>query len=444
MEKDGNAMLTLKEFLQSEVKPALGCTEPGAVALAIARASQELESRNDITAVHVIVSDSIYKNGMDVGIPGANGARGNALAAALAVICGRAEYGLEVLKDCCPEDLPKAMTMRDELVQIVCHAEKHGVYVEATVETATDSVTCFIEEEHSNITRVVKNGTTVFLKTKKTESIGSDKTVQQLIGELSYLQVLEIVDQMDEEDVRYIMAGVEMNKHIAEYGLQQDSLSGLSLGKALKAVIEQHHLEKDLGYLIKSYSYAASDARMAGVQLPVMSSAGSGNHGITAILPIALAGEKLGKSEQEIAAAIIVSHLSTSFVKSRLGRLSPVCGCAVAAGAGATAGLTYLFGGNLQQVAKALQTQLANTAGMICDGAKETCSLKVGTASGEAYTVALLALQGVGIDAPQGVVEASIEKTTDNVGRINREGMSGIDKVMIDILETRNGKSPSI
>jgi L-cysteine desulfidase len=171
--------------------------------------------------------------------------------------------------------------------------------------------------------------------------------------------------------------------------------------------------------------------------MPVMSSAGSGNHGITAILPIAIVGKKLGKSSKEIAKALAISHLSTSFVKSKIGRLSAICGCAVAAGAGAAAGLTILMGGTVAQASMAMNTLLANTAGMLCDGAKESCTLKVGTGASEAYLAALFALEGRGIDFPQGVADVSLEKTTDNMGLINRDGMRDMDHVMINILEKR-------
>jgi L-cysteine desulfidase len=228
-----------------------------------------------------------------------------------------------------------------------------------------------------------------------------------------------------------------MNRAIADYALRSEAAYGLNVGRALADLIAQGGLKDDLCHEVKSYCCAASDARMAGVQMPVMSSAGSGNHGITAILPIALLGERLGKSREEIAKAVAVSHLVTSLVKSKTGRLSPICGCAAAAGAGATAGLTFLQGGTEDQIALAAQTVLADTAGMICDGAKESCSLKVGTAAAEAYLASILGLKGVGVNSPQGVVDAGLDGTTENIGRLNREGMSNVDGVLIDILSER-------
>ncbi len=432
-------MFTLKEFLRKEVKPALGCTEPGAVALAVARASQELASRDAISSVQVDVSDGIYKNGMAVGIPGANGARGNEMAAAMAAISGNAAYGLQVLQDCTDATVAAATRMIEEQrVSIGCLPDKHGVYVEAIVKDLQHSASCIIDGDHSNIVKVTLDGRTVFEKAATASGPNPANSIHDEVMKLTYTELLKLIEKLDPEDVAYLMEGVRMNKAIANYGLEQDSVSGLSLGKTMMTLIRQKKLEGDLNNIIKSYCYAASDARMAGAQLSVMSSAGSGNHGLAAILPIALVGESMDKSETEIARALAVSHLSTTMVKSKLGRLSAICGCAVAAGAGAAAGLTYLMGGSVSQCAKAMKTLLASTAGMLCDGAKGSCSLKVGTAAGEAYLAALFALQDRGVDFPQGVVDDSLEKTTDNMGRINREGMREMDQVMIDILVDRD------
>lgn len=433
-------MLSLKEFLQSEVKPAYGCTEPGAVALAVARACDELD-RSRVSMVKVVVSDSVYKNGMAVGIPGTNGAKGNAVAAALSVFCGRSEYGLEVLKDSTAQDVERAEEwVRLGRVRVVRDPDKSGVYVEAIVSTPDHTASCVIAREHWNICKVTLDGRIVFEKHEGHDAAAtaSGRSVHDIISKMTYEEVIRLADEIDDEDIEYLMHGVELNRRIAEYGLEQGSISGLGLGKGMKTLIEQKRLGDDLGYLVKAYCYAAADARMAGAPLPVMSSAGSGNHGIAAILPIYLVGEKLGKDRREIARAVALSHLSTSFIKSRLGRLSPVCGCAVAAGAGAAAGLVFLMGGDAKAAIQAMQTVLADTAGMVCDGAKESCSLKVGVGAGEAYLAALFALEGMGFSTAQGVVDMSIEKTVDNVSLLNREGMGRVDRVVIDILEARN------
>lgn len=430
-------MPTLKEFLRSEVKPALGCTEPGAVALAVARACGELPDREHVAAVRVTVSANIYKNGMAVGIPGAGGARGNAIAAALGAICGDASRGLEVLAGTTEDDVARAEAwVKEKRATIYCDQDRGGVYVLASVFTPEHKAMCLIEGSHSNIVKVTADGVTVFERERAAASSSgfSDDGFPTLFAD-----VLKMADEMDEEDEDFIWEGVEMNARVADAGIRpargdsQSSSFSLTLrndekvGEFIPVSVE-----------IRTTAAAAAEARMSGVQLPVMSSAGSGNHGITAIIPIAVLGRRVGKSRSDIAKAIAVSHLATSFVKRNLGRLSPVCGCSVAAGAGAAAGMTYLMGGDYDQICSAMSLLLSNIAGMLCDGAKESCALKVGSASSEAYCATEWAMSGQRLTVPQGVFGATIEETVANVGRISREGMKTVDRVMIDILDERH------
>lgn len=429
-------MFTLKEFLRSEVKPALGCTEPGAIALAVARACQELSASEEIKRVEVEVSDSIYKNGMTVGIPGADGARGNEIAAALALLCGKADYGLEVLKDCQYNDILTAKDwVKEGRASVKCNAHKSGIYIKADLYSFHNKISCIIEKGHSNITKIIKSDQVIFQKEdgcQDRKNSSDKKPISEMIRELPYINLTGLIDELDRDDEEYIREGISMNLKIAKFGLDSEN-SGF--GRTMRAMLEKEGLTNELGYMIRFYSYAASDARMSGVPLPVMSSAGSGNHGIVAILPVAIVGERYKKPTKEIIRAITLSHLATSYVKSRIGRLSPVCGCSVAAGAGAAAGITFLLGGSIDQSAVAIKTLLANTAGMICDGAKESCALKVGTAASEAYLSALFSLEDRGISSPQGVVASTIEETINNIGLINREGMKDMDKILIDILK---------
>ena len=431
-------MPTLKEFLRSEVKPALGCTEPGAVALAVARACAELPDRGNVAAVRVTVSANIYKNGMAVGIPGAGGARGNAIAAALGAICGDASRGLEVLAGTKPEDVKKAEAwVEEKRATIYCDQDRGGVYVLASVFTPEHKAMCLIEGSHSNIVKVTADGETTFEKERPS---GASSGFADDGFPTLFADVLKMADEMDGEDEDFIWEGVEMNDRIAAEGLKP--AGGGSLQSSNFGLIVRND-EKVGDFVpvaleIRTTASAAAEARMSGVQLPVMSSAGSGNHGITAIIPIAVLGRRAGKSRSEIAKAIAVSHLATSFVKRNLGRLSPVCGCSVAAGAGAAAGMTYLMGGTYDQICSAMSLLLSNIAGMLCDGAKESCALKVGSASSEAYCAMEWALEGQHLTVPQGVFGASIEETVANVGRVSREGMKTVDRVMIDILDERH------
>lgn len=431
---------TLKEFLASEVKPALGCTEPGAVALAVARARECLDA--PVTAVEVVVSDGIFKNGASVGIPGTEGMKGNNVAAALAVLRGNSHYGLEVLKDCGPDLVPEATALLPR-IRIHADAGRPGVYVYALVHDAEGhSASCTIESRHDNIVQVVHDGREVF-STKSSVDGAVPPAVSEAVRAMTYSQVLAAMYSMTEEDVLYLLQGARMNMDMARKGL--NAPLGLQTGRTLMHNVDCHGKGHDLASLslrIKAFTAAAADARMGGLKEPVMSSAGSGNHGLTAIIPVAMAGEAAGKSSRQVAEALAFSHLSTSYVKSRLGRLSPVCGCTACAGAGAAAGLVYLLSEQesettrVTKAANAMAIILGNLAGMICDGAKDTCALKVGTAAMEACHAALLALEGH-YPALQGIVDESIENTVHNLESISSEGMKHMDRTIIGIVEAR-------
>jgi L-cysteine desulfidase len=438
--------ITLKSFLEKEVKPALGCTEPGAVALAVACAGEKIGDRKSIASVKASVSSSIYKNGMAVGIPGTRGARGNAIAAALGAICGDPKAGLEVLKGSTIEDVDKAdKWVEDGRVTIVCDPDRSGVYVLASVFSPAHKAACLIEGSHSNVVRITLDGTTVFeaggaSAAKPASSDGfADDGFPEVLSE-----ALKLADEMDGDDEAFLMEGIIMNRVVAEAGFNKfvtcaeccECVQGSRFGRALMDFSTEER-KSDVAFQIRSVCAAASDARMSGVLLPVMSSAGSGNHGITAILPADILGKSLGKSEREIAHAVAVSHIATSFVKRRMGRLSPVCGCSIAAGSGAAAGMTSLMGGTAGQVSNAMSLLLSNFAGMLCDGAKESCALKVGSAAEEAYYCAMWSMAGERLCVPQGVYGETIEETAENIGRITKDGMKTVDGVIIEILNDR-------
>ncbi|WP_286953228.1 MULTISPECIES: serine dehydratase subunit alpha family protein [Aminobacterium] len=432
-------MFTVKEFLRSEVKPALGCTEPGAVALAVARAREEAgcECLRD---VEVTVSSSIYKNGIAVGIPGTNGLKGNVIAAALAAICGNAEYGLEVLRDCSDEAVLKAKELVEQgKVKVVADMNKNGVYVRAVVTTENHQSECVIKGSHTNIVNVALDGKSQYTlqgnsqNTQKSE----EKSIPDQIKAMTYGELVRLIEDLDEEDVDYVMEGVRMNMEIAGLGLDPTRKLGLGVGKTMMKLAGDGTDLRTLGDKVKAISAAAADARMSGASFPVMSSAGSGNHGITAILPVSIVADYYQKSREETARAIALSHLTTSFIKSRMGRLSPVCGCSVAAGAGSASGITFLLSGDLWKAEKAAEILVSNLVGMVCDGAKDTCALKVGTGAYEAYCAAMIVLEGNELDGPQGVVGETIEKTVENAAAINVEGMTDVDRIIIEFVSKR-------
>ena len=440
-------MLTLKDFLAKEVRPALGCTDPGAVALAVARACKELPEREEVASVRVTVSGSIYKNGMAVGIPGTRGARGNAMAAAMGAICGDPDLGLEVLRNSTAKDVEKAERwVRDERVTIYCDPDRSGVYVLASIFTPEHKSVCLVSGNYNHIEKVVVDGVTV-MEDRSDPSVSSIGFEDDGFPQI-FTEALKMTNEMDDDDRNFLLSGIEMNRAVAEGGYKPsdvcstcgECVQGSRFGRTLKDIFALEECE-DVALKIRSITAAAADARMSGILLPVMSSAGSGNHGITAILPIAVLGKHLKKSDDDVAKALAISHISTSFVKRRLGRMSVVCGCSVAAGAGSAAGMTYLMGGSEDRMADAMQLLLSNLAGMLCDGAKESCALKVSSASSEAYFAARWAVAGQKLGIPQGVFGSSIEDTIENVAKVTREGMKNVDRVIIEILDQRHRPS---
>lgn len=427
-------MFTFQQFLYNEVKPALGCTEPAAVALAVATARRELGQAAP-QSVFLELSESVYKNGKYVGIPGTNGERGNILAAALGAISGNADAGLEVLNSITLGTLQLAKEwVKEERVEAVCLDGLNGMFVKATVRAVGEECSVTIRGNHTNIVEICRNGEVLFAAAAEEKTAEPQMDIFAEMCGMQFEQIFSLLEEITPEDQEYLIKGVAMNMKVAEEGIQGQSL-GLRVGLSLKQMIENKMIGDDPVNVVRLLAAAASDARMSGANLPVMSSAGSGNHGLVAIIPVAYMARYMGRTEAELARALAVSHLVTSFVKSRTGRLTPICGCTAAAGAGAAAGISYLRGDSVERIERAVQTVLANIIGMICDGAKESCAFKVGTGAAEALLAANMVHLGWGIDADQGVVGANIDETINNLIEISSRGMEGMDQIILRILQ---------
>ncbi|MBO8154603.1 serine dehydratase subunit alpha family protein [Thermovirga sp.] len=419
-------------FIKEEVKPALGCTEPGAVALAAAVASKELAS--DVEKIHLKLSANIFKNGLSVGIPGLKGKRGNLLAAALGALGGQPEKGLMALEDVSEEIQEKAWDMlcRGLITQEVVQ-DVPSVYVEADVYGKEEWASCVISGKHDRVVEVRHNGGI----TKRLLDVDSSvqtrpKHLDELMA-MNMKELWELASQLTDEDEVFLLSGSEMNLNIAEAGLREPW--GIGVGYTIKSKTTN---PEDLLYTIKAACGAAADVRMAGGPYPVMSSAGSGNHGITAILPPTIVARKLNKSKRDLAEALLLSHLVTSAIKAHTGRLTPICGCTVAAGSGAAAAIVRLYGGSFLQAQQAVGFLTASLLGMICDGAKESCALKVATAAGEAFLSAVLALEGRSFSVPQGLISSDFTESARSIGILSREGMMSADVVMLKRLSELN------
>jgi L-cysteine desulfidase len=431
----------VKDVLKTEVAPALGCTEPVAIALAAAAAASLIPDQS-IDTLEIWVDPNIYKNGVAVAIPGTQGLNGLDLAAALGALGGDPSLRLEVLATVEDDTVARALKLLEHRKVIVkLLQDRTSLYVKAVIRSETQESEAIIEGLHDNIVSMKLDGQPVAgNKLLAGEETGDGKSKLQMVEawlkQLSLSDLVALLDDLDADDYAFLDEGIQFNRRLADYGLKHGS--GLGIGKTLDRLVRQRLISRDMIVTARILTAAASDARMAGVPLPAMSSAGSGNHGLTAILPIWALKDYVKSDHQAILQAIAISHIITAYVKAHTGRLSAICGCSVAAGAGATAGVTHLLGGTLQHIAGAITNLTEDLAGVICDGAKAGCSLKLATAAGTAIQSALFALQGVHVKSTDGIVADSAEETMQNVGRLSSQGMIETDRTILKIMLEKN------
>lgn len=429
------------ELIKKEVKPALGCTEPIAVALAAAKAAEILTDRCPCCGtawressgfnVAVEVSGNILKNGMGVGIPG-TGMVGLHIAAALGAVCGKSEYGLEVLHDLCGSSVERAKELVNSGLVKVMHTETgHKLYVKVTISAGEGhSASAVIEDDHDNIVETCFDGTVL----QCSQAQQQDNTADHR-GTLDYkLTLKEIYDfssSVDFKDISFILESRDLNLKLAKEGLSGDY--GLKVGKTISSDSYREVFGNDFMSYAMALTAAASDARMAGCTLPAMSNSGSGNQGITVTMPVIAYALKYNVPEEQLARALVLSHLTAIHIKGYLGKLSALCGCVIAS-TGASCGITYLRGGSYQHVCAAVKNMIGNITGMVCDGAKVGCAMKVASGVSSAIQSAVLAMDGTCISEHDGIIERDIEKTIRNLGQIGSVGMQGADSMILDIM----------
>lgn len=414
-------------LIHQEVVPAIGCTEPIAVALCVARASEILNNRHPqrITAQ---LSANILKNAMGVGIPGTD-MIGLPIAIALGALIGKSEYGLEVLKDCTPEAVEEGKQLIDtQAIQIsLKEGIKEKLYIEVCCEADGDKATAIISGGHTHFVYESLNDNVLLNIRSDASSEAGDKEV-----DLNLKKVFEFATTTPIEEIRFILEAKRLNKAAAERSLAGNY--GHELGKTLRESRSEKHLMGDNTFThILSYTSAACDARMAGAMIPVMSNSGSGNQGIAATLPVVVYAEDNQKTEEELIRALTLSHLTVIYIKQSLGRLSALCGCVVAA-TGSSCGITYLMGGGYEQVAYAVKNMIANLTGIICDGAKPSCALKLTSGVSTAVLSAILAMEQKCVTAVEGIIEDDVDLSIRNLTRIGSEGMNETDKMVLDIM----------
>lgn len=420
---------TLIAILKDQVVPALGCTEPGAVAYAVTRAKELLDGQVDSMVVYV--DKNVLKNGMGVGIPGTP-ERGIVFACALALEIGKSENKLEALKGATPESIDAARKIAASgSIDLRLKEDAPGLYISVDAKGKAGKSRVVIEGTHTNITYEAVNDKVV--KESSTPIVGCDDAeagsgIREEIKKYNIEDMIEFADTVSDEDIAFMQDGIDMNMAIASDGIAR----GLEICNTM--------LKKDssLAGKAKAYTAAGSENRMSGSPLPVMSSAGSGNHGITAIIPINIIGTGLGIDNKKIRRAVALSHLVTNYIKVYLGALSPVCGCGVAAGMGAAAGLTYMQGGSVEQVKAAINNMSAGITGMLCDGAKMGCSIKVSCAANAAIDASNLALSHVEIPCDNGILSSKPEQTMQNIATVSVKGMDNTDNVILQLMLHRS------
>lgn len=421
----------LIDLLKSEVQPAVGCTEPGAVVYAAALASERC--RGTIKGIEVLLSPGVFKNSYAVGIPG-TGEKGLELAAALGTLQEQSISGLELLKNLPAEKVHKAKKMVEaDMVSIGYDCDEFGVFVQVVVITDEDRCRVVLKGGHTDLHLLELNGKKLF-----EADVEGTKEVKLSLSAFRLNDLISQAAALDLFDTNFLLDAYEQNKKIAAIGL--DSKYGAGIGFGLSGLIDKGILERDVINEVKAAVAAASDVRMAGVDFPVYTSFGSGNQGIVCSLSVGLLGERLEIPDDRLGAALAISHLVNGYVKEIIGKISVLCGCAVSAGLGVTAAASWIINSEADHT-KAMDNLLGNITGIICDGAKGSCALKLATSAGEALISAFLGAEGISINTCEGIIERDIHQTIANLGLVTHKGMPELDRVMLDMVLNRNCSS---
>lgn len=424
----------LIELLKEEVVPAMGCTEPVAVALAVAKAKSYLKMPTQpLKQLAIEVSPNIYKNGLGVGVPGTQEV-GLIIAAQLGYVLPHPPLSLEVLSEVSEKDVASPHTIAPLTLDIAPTSEK--IFIKVRLVTALENVTVTIQKKHTHFTEITYNEKVIFTSDDcqiEHKDTPTDNGSLQDLYTLPIQSVIKAIEQMPHHALDFLLEGLEMNQKVAQKGLHQKC--GMGVGYGFKNLQIKGYLQDDLMTSAMMMTASACDARMSGIKMPVMSSNGSGNNGLTALLPIVAYAEKYPTDDQKLAKATAMSHYINGYIKNAIGRLSAICGCGVAAGTGASVAITWLMGGGCSQMAGAIQNMLANTSGMICDGAKVGCSLKLATSASAAVQSATLALQDIVVPAHNGLIGRSVEESIDNLHTLSSQAMQSVDETILRVMQ---------
>ncbi|MBQ6749608.1 MAG: serine dehydratase subunit alpha family protein [Bacteroidaceae bacterium] len=418
-------------LVRSEVVPAVGCTEPIAVALCVAKATETLGGVPE--KIDVLLSANILKNAMGVGIPG-TGMIGLPIAVALGALIGRSEYELEVLKDVTDEAVErgKAYLAEDRISIGLKEGITEKLYIEVKVTRGEETAEAVICTCHKDFLCVKKNHAVIYEK-----ACGAEEAEDEECTWLTLEKVYEFATTAPLAEIEFIREAQTLNERAAEESLKGNY--GHSLGKTLTRPLGKGIFGDTIFAHIISATACACDARMAGAPIPVMSNSGSGNQGICATLPVVKFAEENHNTDEELTRALMLSHLTAIYIKQSLGKLSALCGCVVAS-TGSACGITYLMGGDYEQVTFAVKNMVANLTGMICDGAKPSCALKLASGVSTAVLSAMLAVQHNCVSSVEGIIDDDVDRSIHNLTRIGKDAMDETDRCVLEIMTSKNEK----
>jgi L-cysteine desulfidase len=414
--------------MEHEVFPALGCTEPSAVSYCAALAGEQVG--REPREISIIVDPGVYKNGYGVTVPNTGGRKGNLIAGVLGALIARPDLEMEILDGGTPGLVKKAGEIIESgRAAISFDRSKTDLYIEVLIKTDSDTARAVIRGAHTNLVRLEKNDEVV-LEEDAGQGSSPGQEYKAALRDMKIADMIDLARAADEEDCDYIRRGVDMNLEISEKGRTLEQV-----GFYVSDLVKKGYLLDDVFSTSKILTASAADARMAGLSMPVMSSGGSGNQGIIAILVPWNVGRYFDIDEKKVIQSIALSHLVNSYIKCYTGDLSPLCGCAIAAGVGAAVAIVFQqCGDDMEKITLAVNNLISDLGGMLCDGAKGGCALKVASSTDSAIRSAYMAINGHGITQEEGFVGRTAEETILNLSEIGRLGMAKVDDTMLDIM----------
>lgn len=411
--------------LKKEVVPSEGCTEPIAIAYAASIAAEHL--KGEIKEVNIYLSKNVIKNALGVGIPGTGGV-GIEIAAALGISIQKSYKKLTILSNFTEDELKKAKEIVDKnIINIKQKNTNKALYIEVELLSETSKAKVIIEDTHTNVTLIECDDEIIMDNNSEvSEDLEEDYKLFKIAD------IYNFAKEADFDDIKFILESAKMNEKVSEEGLKGDY--GLQVGSKIIQKGNFNLFSNDASNKIIAASAAASDARMDGCAMPIMTTAGSGNQGIACSIPVAQTARLLDKSEEELARALVLSNLVTIRIKKHMGRLSPLCGAGIAGATGASCGITYLLGGDLENINYCINNMISDLSGMICDGAKETCALKIATGTNAAIQCANLAINGISATANDGIVAKEVEETIESIETLIQNGFKNVDDTILNIM----------